>query len=97
MESGREPGCAAASRLMVGSLSGISVMPEHKYKIGQRLFLVRAVNTPEGSYVVIKRLPKRGREFEYQIKNITEPYERVACESQLKTTPWRNAPGRSFG
>jgi hypothetical protein len=67
-------------------------MPEHKFKIGQRLFLVRALNAPDGPYIVVKRLPKRRGQFEYQIKSVTEPYECVARESQLKATPWRNDP-----
>lgn len=41
-------------------------MPEHKFKLGQRLFLLRALNAPDGPYVVVKRLPKRDGEFEYQ-------------------------------
>jgi hypothetical protein len=68
-------------------------MPEHKFKIGQRLFLVRALNAPAGPYIVVKRLPKRRGQFEYQIKSVIEPhYECVARESRLKTTPWRNTP-----
>lgn len=69
-----------------------SFVPEHKFKVGQRLFLVRALNAPNGPYVVVKRLPKRDRQFEYQIRSLIEPHERVAREGQLKTTPWRNAP-----
>ena len=65
-------------------------MPKHKFKIGQRLFLVRALNAPDGPYVVVKRLPKHHGQFEYQVKCVTEFHERVARESQLKTTPWRN-------
>jgi len=36
-----------------------------------------------GGYVVTKRLPERNGEFEYRIKNIFEPHERVARESDL--------------
>jgi hypothetical protein len=45
------------------------VMPRHKFKIGQRLFFVRPIGSsvPAGAYVVIKRLPKRDSEFEYQM------------------------------
>jgi len=33
-------------------------MPEHKFKIGERLFLVRSIDPkmPQGAYVVIKNL-----------------------------------------
>ena len=67
-------------------------MPKHKFKIGERLFLVRSIglSVPAGAYVVIKRLPKHDAEFEYQIKSITEPDERVVRESQLRTNPWRS-------
>ena len=46
----------------------------HKFKIGQRLFPARPVglNVPDGAYVVVKRLPERDGEFEYQIKSVTE-------------------------
>jgi hypothetical protein len=71
-------------------------MPKHKFKIGQRLFLVRFTGSsaPAGAYVVIKRLPKHGSEFEYQIKSVTEHDERVVRESQLKSSPWRNQARR---
>jgi hypothetical protein len=54
-------------------------MPEHKFKIGERLFLVRsiALNMPGEAYVVIERLPKHDGEFEYQIKSVNEPDERA--------------------
>ena len=57
-------------------------MREHKFKIGERLFVARHVL--EGAYVVIRRLPKREGEVEYQIKSIDEPNKRVVRESQLR-------------
>ena len=48
----------------------------HKFKIGMRLFPTR-LDVPDGAYVVIKRLPMRDGEFEYQIKSLTERDERV--------------------
>src|SRR5262249_20186805 len=56
----------------------------HKFKIGQRLFSAR-LGVPDGAYVVIKRLPMRDGEFEYQIKSVTELDERVVRESELNT------------
>jgi hypothetical protein len=72
------------------------VMPEHKFKIGQRLFLARPVgsNVPDGPYIVVKRLPRQRGEFEYQVKSVTESDERIVRESQLRPSPWRNTPGR---
>ena len=59
----------------------------YKFKIGERLFPARSVdlNVLAGAYVVIKRLPMRDGEFEYQIKSVTEPDERVVRESQLRS------------
>ena len=71
-------------------------MPKPKFKFGQRLFLVRSIGSsvPAGAYVVTKRLPKCGREFEYQIKSVNEPDERVVRESQLRPNPpWRTNDG----
>lgn len=67
---------------------------EHKFKIGHRLFLARSVglNVSDGPYIVVRRFPARDGEFEYLIKNITEPDERVVRESQLRPNPWRPAP-----
>ena len=61
----------------------------HKFKIGERLFPVRSIglDVPDGAYVVIKRLPMRDGEFEYQIKSLTEGDERVVRERELRLTP----------
>jgi hypothetical protein len=71
----------------------------HKFKIGERLFPARSVdlNVPDGAYVVVKRLPMRDGEFEYEIKSITEPDQRVVRESQLRPNPWRSAASRPSG
>src|SRR5437764_15495533 len=57
----------------------------HKFKIGQELFPARSVarNVPDGAYVVVKRLPERAGEFEYQIKNIIQSDERIVRQSQV--------------
>ena len=70
----------------------------HKFKIGQHLFPARSVglNVPDGVYVIVKRLPERDGEFEYQIKNLAELDERVVRESQLRPNPWHRS-GRPAG
>src|SRR5262245_35054116 len=90
MGSGRERGCMP-SRAAVGVDGGW-----HNFKIGQNLFLAGFVvlNWPEGVYVIVKRLPERDGEFEYQIKNLAEPDERVVRESQLRPSPWHRSGGR---
>jgi hypothetical protein len=65
----------------------------HKFKIGARLFPAR-LDVSGGAYVVIKRLPKRDGEFEYQIKSVTEPDERVVRESELRSNPLGYKTGR---
>jgi hypothetical protein len=66
-------------------------MPQHKFKIGGRLFLVRSIDPkmPQGAYLVIKRLPKRDDEFDYQIKSVNGHHAGTMRESQLRTTPQR--------
>ena len=65
----------------------------HKFKIGARLFPTR-LDVSDGAYVVIKRLPMRDGEFEYQIKSLTEPDERVVRESELRPNPSGYKTGR---
>jgi hypothetical protein len=38
-----------------------------------------------GAYVITERLPEHDGEFEYRVKSVNEPHERVVGESQLKT------------
>jgi hypothetical protein len=45
------------------------------------------LDVPDGAYVVIKRLPMRDGEFEYQIKSLTEGDERVVRERELRLNP----------
>ncbi len=54
----------------------------HKFKIGESVF-VRDPSAPATPFVIIKRMPERGGEFEYRVRSSYEPYERVVRESQL--------------
>ena len=64
-------------------------MPVHKFRVGETVFLHRSLhlNIPGGAYLVTKKLPERDGEFEYRIKNVNEPHERVVRESQLRKIP----------
>ena len=62
-------------------------MAEHKFKIGDAVFLERSLNVPGGAYVVAKRLPECNGEFEYQIKSAREAHLRVVRESEPSATP----------
>jgi len=60
----------------------------HKYKVGETVYFTASnVSRPaaSGTYEVIKLLPIDGDDCQYRIKSLTEAFERVAKESQLKT------------
>ena len=61
-------------------------MPTHKFHVGQLVQLTPTIsrNVPGGSYEITKKLPERSGEFEYRIKSMNEPHERVARESELR-------------
>lgn len=61
-------------------------MAEHKFRAGQRVVLAANFANRNGGgagYVVTRQLPERGGEFEYRVKSVSEPHERVARESEL--------------
>ena len=64
-------------------------MPIHKFHIGQTVFLIPSLhlNIPGGAYVVTRKLPERNGEFEYRVKSVDEPHERVVRESELSEVP----------
>ena len=58
-------------------------MSAHKFKIGESVLLKGSLNLPSGACVIIRQLPERDGEHEYQIKSDREPHHRVVRESQL--------------
>ena len=59
-------------------------MSGHKYKIGQLAnYLSR--DAASGVYQVTQLLPPEGEVFQYRIKNVNEPHERVAKEHELRS------------
>jgi hypothetical protein len=62
-----------------------SNMP-HKFNLGQAVEYHPPGRhyAPRGVYVVTAKLPERDGEFEYHIKHISEPHERIARESELR-------------
>jgi hypothetical protein len=58
-------------------------MPAHKFQVGEIVHLSPGRNVPGGSYEVIKQLPENGGEFQYRIKSMNEPHERVVRENEL--------------
>ena len=70
------------------SADGGAFMPDHKFQIGDTVFLEHSLTVPGGGvYVVTRQLPERYGELEYQIRGATEPYDRVVGESRLSESP----------
>jgi hypothetical protein len=63
-----------------------NAMSNHKFKVGQTVNyaprLIAAVNA-DAIFKITQLLPPEGDEFQYRIRSASEPYERVAKESQL--------------
>jgi hypothetical protein len=62
------------------------LMAAHKFRVGQTVqFRTKPfyVSAALGAFEVIRQLPERDGEYEYRIKNVAEPHERVARESEL--------------
>ena len=55
-----------------------------KYKIGQLVnYLGR--DRASGVYQITQLLPPEGEAFQYRIKNVNEPHERVVKENELRS------------
>jgi hypothetical protein len=61
-------------------------MSVHKFQIGDAVHFEGSPNAPGGAYVIIRQLPVRNGEYEYQIKSAREPHDRVVRESQLSAS-----------
>jgi hypothetical protein len=61
-------------------------MPSYKFHIGETVQLLHPISrfAYGGVYVVTKKLPESAGEYEYKIKSINEPHERVVRESDLE-------------
>ena len=58
-------------------------MSGHKYKTGQLVdYLGR--ERASGAYQITQLLPPDDEAFQYRIKNVNEPHERVAKENELR-------------
>jgi hypothetical protein len=61
-------------------------MAVHKFKVGQSVrFTPRKLALPAGAqaYTIVRVLPAEGGEYQYRIKSVYEPFERIAVESEL--------------
>jgi hypothetical protein len=82
----RMRGSANRVKIACGDPARIGGFPmAYKFCVGETVTLERSANrnVPGGADEVVKQLPDTGREREYRIKSVAEPYERVALESEL--------------
>jgi hypothetical protein len=56
----------------------------HKFRIGELVNYLRRERA-SGVYQITQLLPPEGEAFQYRIKNINEPHERVAKEHELRS------------
>jgi hypothetical protein len=59
-------------------------MSGHRFKIGQLVFYLNRDAT-SGAYQITQLLPPEGEAFQYRIKNVNEPHERMAREHELSS------------
>ncbi|MGE0851299.1 MAG: hypothetical protein AB7O44_16995 [Hyphomicrobiaceae bacterium] len=63
-------------------------MSHHRFKVGQLVDFAPSrpgVSTPGRQYEIIRLLPHDGGELQYRVKSKSEPFERVAKESELSS------------
>ena len=65
-------------------------MSRHKFKIG-KLVYYRA-ESASGTYQITQLLSPEGDEYQYRIKSVREPHERVAKEHELVAQRDLSAP-----
>ena len=75
------------SRLFWGAFTLMgNAMSDHKFKVGQTVnYTSRFIGTVSADVIfkITHLLPSEDDDFQYKIKSASEPYERVAKESQL--------------
>ena len=57
---------------------------DHKFKIGQLVNYLGHEHA-SGVYQITQLLPPEGEAFQYRIKNVKEPHERIAKEYELRS------------
>jgi|ERR1700716_3723406 hypothetical protein len=61
----------------------------HKFRIGQTVHYqpaTRSQGAPHDTFRIIARLPQNAAgKFEYRIKHLSEPHERIVKESELRS------------
>ena len=58
-------------------------MATHKFSVGQMVEMMpEHAFSPRGVFEVVRLLPPRDGEFQYRIKSVDEPHERVVKENR---------------
>jgi hypothetical protein len=74
---------AGVSGRQAATLHREAIVSGHKYQIGQLVnYLSR--ERASGFYQITQLLPPEGEAFQYRIKNVNEPHERIAKEYELR-------------
>jgi hypothetical protein len=63
-------------------------MDEHKFKVGQKVRLVRKNvhrTIPDAVYEITRAMPSDGREHSYRVKALHENYERAVSEGEIES------------
>ena len=66
-------------------------MTAHRFKIGE-LVDYFSRESASGAYQITQLLPPEGDEYQYRIKSVREPHERVAKEHELVAQRDLSAP-----
>ena len=70
----------------IQSIAMEDTVSSHKFRIGQSVNYTSGpfgVGSGNGVYKITQLLQPEGDDFQYKIKSVAEPHERVAKESQL--------------
>jgi hypothetical protein len=65
-------------------------MAHHKFKVGQLVDFAPSrpgVALSGRQYEIVRQLPAEGSELQYRVKSRSEPFERIAKESELSRRP----------
>jgi hypothetical protein len=77
----------------------ITATISHLYGVGELVVLDSRVGhflKSDVAFKVIAQMPPLGIEFQYRIKSVAEPFERVASEHQLTLASPRDAAAKGF-
>jgi hypothetical protein len=60
-----------------------NIMSEHRFRVGQAVIFVGRERA-SGTFKITRLMPPEGGDFQYRIRNLNEPHERVVKEKDLE-------------